>query len=623
VSILALSPLSPAVVGQQTTPPVFRGGVDLVTLDVSVLDKDRRPVKGLTAADFTVLDDGKPQPVVAFNAVDLPDAPALSAPWLRDIAPDVVSNTRQLRRIVVIVMDDANTALDPGEAATTRRIAHTVLDRLGEDDLVSVTFTDEGRWQNLTSNRALVATAIDSFTPHADSSLGATSIDAPPICSYAGKSHGVGACVIETLTAVADALASAPEGRKTVVYIGNGVPYDFSMTDLRGWRSPGQDIRELQAMLRLFQEANINVYAFDPCGVKCGIFGAKPDFLRVLSEETGGRATLGTNAPEASVPQMFVENSSYYLLGFRTATPTADGRFRRIQVRVNRPGVDVQTRSGYYAPLPKNRRAATKAAARAVDRALAQGVPGGGLPLAVSVAPVGLRGRSDAALAITVALGEPLPPGRHRVELVTTALDASCLDCKRQTHRQTIEFVPSSGSDAPAHTYQMVSRLPVKPGRYNVRVAAVLGDRAGSVFTDVEVPNFVKDPLSVSGLVVSVSPPAVTAQARLLSDLLPLVPSTTRDFGPGMTATAFVRVTQGGSNPPAAVRVATTIRDARDHADLERTAILEASAFHGSRSTDYRLELPIAALTPGPHLLTIELSLGKSIVRRDARFTVE
>ena len=41
----------------------FRAGVDVVQLDVSVLDRDRRPVKNLTAADFTVFENGKPQPV--------------------------------------------------------------------------------------------------------------------------------------------------------------------------------------------------------------------------------------------------------------------------------------------------------------------------------------------------------------------------------------------------------------------------------------------------------------------------------------------------------------------------------------------------------------------------------
>jgi hypothetical protein len=58
---------------QQPAPaqlPPFRVGVDALQLDVSVLDRNRRPVRGLTAADFTVLEDGKPSRIVAFSAVE-------------------------------------------------------------------------------------------------------------------------------------------------------------------------------------------------------------------------------------------------------------------------------------------------------------------------------------------------------------------------------------------------------------------------------------------------------------------------------------------------------------------------------------------------------------------------
>ncbi len=73
-------------------PPQFRAAVDLIHLDVSVLDKNRRPVRGLSAADFIVLEDGKPQAVSTFTAVDYPDVEPPTTPWMRDVDSDIRRN---------------------------------------------------------------------------------------------------------------------------------------------------------------------------------------------------------------------------------------------------------------------------------------------------------------------------------------------------------------------------------------------------------------------------------------------------------------------------------------------------------------------------------------------------
>ena len=99
-------------VHQAQTPssqPTFKLGVDVVPVDVSVLDDKRRPVRDLTADDFTVLEDGKPRPVTVFNPIEIEEHPPRVdgvASWVRDVPPDVTTNdVKPEGRLVVIVFD--------------------------------------------------------------------------------------------------------------------------------------------------------------------------------------------------------------------------------------------------------------------------------------------------------------------------------------------------------------------------------------------------------------------------------------------------------------------------------------------------------------------------------------
>ena len=103
------------------TQPTFRLGVDVVHVDVSVLDDKRRPVRGLTAADFTVLEDGKPRPVTVFNPIEIEEHPPRVegvASWVRDVPPDVTTNdVRPEGRLVVIMFDWSIRPEDSGVSA--------------------------------------------------------------------------------------------------------------------------------------------------------------------------------------------------------------------------------------------------------------------------------------------------------------------------------------------------------------------------------------------------------------------------------------------------------------------------------------------------------------------------
>jgi hypothetical protein len=135
---LWLSFVDPATDGRPTQQPApqFRAGVDLVQLDVSVLDRERRPVRGLQASDFSIFENGVAHPVEAFAEIVVPDADLPATSWMRDVAPDVRRNNENLdRRLTVIVMDDMTIPPQPQMLNSAREIARKLIDQMGPADL--------------------------------------------------------------------------------------------------------------------------------------------------------------------------------------------------------------------------------------------------------------------------------------------------------------------------------------------------------------------------------------------------------------------------------------------------------------------------------------------------------
>lgn len=613
----------------QAVPPQFRAGIEIVRLDVSVLDRNRQPIRGLTPADFTILENGKPQPVVAFSAIDMADTVDTSSGWMREIASDVATNQLDVRRIIVILMDDGITESDPGTAKAAKQVARAVIEHLGPNDLAAVVFTFRGRSQNFTNDRRQLIAAAETFQPKAilepgrmtaaASSRGTMAIGGPPLgCVYPGL--GGENCLTRTLKTVAKALEDTPTGRKSLVLIGSGFPYDFSMEKLEA----PNDVQDLQQTFRSLQLANVNVYPFDPRGLTSeGIMSAKLDGLRIFADNTGGRATLATNAPWEQVPQVFRENSSYYLLGFRPANEANDGRFRRITVKVRRSDAEVRTRAGYYAPNTARLARAKGPAApiTGLDKAFGAALPSGTLPLEVSAAPFALGDGKQAVVVVTTAARRPVSEQIvvEKLDVRTAAFDYGETK-ERSAHRQTAEVTlrPNASGE---RRFEVQSRLTVKPGRFEIRVAAEAPGSSGGVFTQAEIPDFAKSRLTMSGLILG--RPRI-GESDIVADLMiPIVPTAARVFTPSVPITAFVRLYQGGKDAPGAVQVRTRIVDAATQTVFQDVTTLDAARFQSGRSSDYRLELPLATLREGEHLLTIEATAAKATARREVRFSVK
>jgi VWFA-related protein len=643
--------------------PTFRTGIELVQLDVSVIDKNRQPVRGLTARDFTIKEDGKPQKIVALAENDVPDAVVPSAPWIRETSPDVTKNEPVgNRRLFVIVMDDAMMVPDAWMIRSAKQIARSVIEKLSPDDLAAVVFTSDNRGaQDFTTDRARLLAAVDRFTVgfHDPAAF-------PPIANERAFLDSV-----QTLSRAAEFLIGVPQGRKTLVYVGNGVPVDPASTAptqiqsisglprVRSVLPPPADfaiaIKEMQTRLidemkRVFEQArlaNVTVYTFDSGGLG-GMDNyiaelirergsewvpafENPrnyrDFALTIANNTGGHATMNTNDFEPGISQMFQENASYYAIGYESSNPKRNGDYRRLEATVNRPDVRARVKNGYFAPDAKqSEKVATATAGVSSERkALAGLLPKADVPMQMSAAPFAVPGQTAATVAIVLGFRQPdeVPAkgGSEQLDVTVNAFTPEGKPQGSQTLKAQVKRQPGAAGQL---THELLSTLDLQPGRYELRVAAnhVQSNTSGSVYYDLDVPDFSKNPLSLSGAILRVSPGVVAASSDRLRALVPIVPTSQREFSPADRVTAFLRVYQGGSSALVPVAFSVRVLDGQGATISSVPQTIGPDRFSDARAADYRVDLSLAALKAGPHLLTFEATIGKISVRRDVQFVV-
>jgi VWFA-related protein len=610
----------------QQTPPVFRAGVDVVEMNVSVWDKDRKPVRGLKAEDFTVLEDGKPQKIVAFSEVYTPPPAAPSAPWIRDVAPDVEANDVKDKELFVIVLDDANLTGSPkyipiSEVNVSKTVAKAAIERLQPGDVAAIIFSnDSAKGQSFTSDRSKLLRAIDTLTvgPNYNgvpSKGGAGSNSRTTQAEYDCRPMWL---ATDALRSAVEALSGVPHRRTSVLFISVGPD-----TPILGTVEPGEPRLQCVAkaqgntleVLKMAQRANVNVYTVDPSGLSPPWVpgGDSVKYLVGMAENTGGRAIVDTNDEVGHLAAVMDDMRAYYLLGYELTDRKSDGRFHRVEVKVNRPGVEVHSRSTRYDPLPD--KPSADATATPSESAVGGFLPKDDLRVEAAVAPfvTGAQATTvQVALTVRAPVASPLGP-RDQADLLIRAFtpDGRAMG----TTHETVPVVVDAGS-----TFEVASRIDLKPGRYSLRIAVTskTAGRTGSVYTDVVVPDFAKDPLSLSGVVMTES-----AGSSLRGDALAaLTPTTTRVLDQSDRMQAFLRVYQGGTAAISPVAVKVRIVDEKNTAVVDRTDTLPATVFSSGRQADYSYRLPLSTLKAGQYWLSIQAAIGKQSVRRDVRFSV-
>jgi VWFA-related protein len=676
--VLALCAAGTALAAGQTPAPApsqqqptFKLSVEYVEVDALVTDRAGNFVRDLRKDDFQVIEDGRPQTITGFSLVDIPVEHAsrpLGAP--SPIEPDVRSNERPFDgRVYVLVIDDLHTRF--GRIERVKRAARAFIERnLGANDLMAVVHTrgGENAGQEFTSNKRLLVAAVDKTI-----GWGLRSATAERVDDYnrtgGGRDtsefeRGYNArATLDTLRSVADWFGAIHGRRKSILFFSEGIDYDI--TDVFNNRDATTVIDSTREAIAAATRSDVSIYTIDPRGLtslgdeeieiqsypddtSLGLNSSSllnelrlsQDSLRVLAEETGGFAAVNRNDFTTAYERIVKDNSSYYVLAYYPPTSDKrDGRFHKIEVRVSRPGVSVRARQGYA--LPKKKPAAsptfTGAGGKTVSsaeirEALESPLPVSGLTMNVFAVPFkGPQPNASVLLGIEMRGRDLTLAANNKVEVSYVAVDTSGKMRGGNAEQVTWGALkPETRSRVEQTGVRLVNRIEIPPGRYQVRFAAHdSGGALGSVIYDLEVPDFYKAPISMSGLALASKAGSVlptTKPDELLKDVLPAPPMALRTLPPNDELHVFAEVYDNEASKPHKVDITTTVTSDDGKVVFKAEEERSSSDIQGKRGGyGYAARIPMQDLGTGVFVLKVEarsrLGAGPS-ASREVQFTV-
>lgn len=323
VALLAAAAIAPATVPALAQQPTFTVSVNVVDVDVTVKDAQGNFVTGLTADDFEVLEDGKPQAIQTFSYIELPAEKAERVRFGGQPVPADVRSNRDAEsgRVYIIVLDDLNVA--PLRTAIVRRHARDFIERhFGPRDLAAVVVTSgrKDAAQEFTSDPALLLRAVDNFfgqrlrpaelerlddyyqnqllsglndTANKDNDPQQSTTVLNPITrnqsfdpsNLERGQRAVG--VLNTLESLAEYLEGVRGRRKALIWFSEGI--DYPMADAFSSQSGNEIIRATRDAVSAAARANVNVYSLDPRG----LLGMTADVID--SMRSGAPDAMGTD----------------------------------------------------------------------------------------------------------------------------------------------------------------------------------------------------------------------------------------------------------------------------------------------------------------------------------------
>jgi VWFA-related protein len=550
-STLAAQNQNPQERNSQQRVFTFKTETELVLVNVVARDKQGNLVQDLKREDFIILEDGKPQTVSSFDDehIDSAPLPTIAGPGQQSITGQPVPSKPILtvkdadealsnKRVIVLFFDLSSMNPDEIQRAVDAARKYVQNKMTSADMIAIVSLASSLRLdQDFTPDRAQLLKVLNRFsraegqgmdnglTGDADGIEETGNAYTPDETEYNQFNTDR---KLEALQSLSQVLARFNQ-KKSIIYFSSGV----TQTGIENQTA-------LRAAINTAVKANVAIYTMDSRGLEAQPPGgsaqtaslrgtamysgnavqssldknfASQETLTTLAGDTGGKAFLDTNDLGQVFDRVQRDTSVYYVLGYKSSNPLRDGHFRRIDVKINRPGLKLEFRKGYYAPKDfKHFNAEDKD--KQMQDELASELPSTDVAVYMAAAYFRLDENRFYTPVSLVVPGSQIPftkGGDTRAgEKDKASLDvigAVQDELKRPVGsvRETVKLSLDASQEIKRKNVQYTTGFVLGPGKYHFKFVVRENEsgRIGSFETDFTIPDIRKAPLKMSSVVLA------------------------------------------------------------------------------------------------------------------------
>jgi VWFA-related protein len=637
---------------------VLKVNAELVLTNVVARDtKTGELVRGLKQSDFTVFESGKKQEIASFDFQSVDMATPLNEATISGLAVGTtgpgskavaVAKPEELRnhRLIVFFFDltsmqpeDLDRSVDAAKGFLKKKMQPAdlvALVSLGDTLKVDQDFTadkdaliNEVGVYNGTEGQGF-AQGSNANSNQVEDTTGYT----PDESEYNDLNTDR---ELFALRAVAKALEKISE-KKSLLYFSGGISRDGI-----------ENQASLRAAINAAVRANLAVYSVDTRGLQAiGPLGdastgslrgqgaynggalsnnmnanfATQEVMATLSSDTGGKAFFDSNDFAPAFAQVQRDTSAYYAIGFHSTNPARDGKYRKLTIKINRPGIKLEYRPGYYAPADF-KHSGKEDRERDLEEQLSSDLPATDMAVYLDAMYFRLDENRFYVPVSLIVPGSQIPfvkggdKDKATLDIIGTVID----EVKRPIGRarETVKLNLDSAQQARQKNIQYTTSFNLPPGKYHLKfvVRENQTGRMGSFEADITLPEMKKAPLKMSSIVLASARQPSKQQSPLVRNGEEYVPNISHVFRQDqhlfllyeIYAPSREKLENQPKGTKPGINLLSSLELIQGSTKVYETPVVKATAINveGRDAVSIELDVPLAGLKPGPYICQLNV----------------